>query len=944
MSIVRIEEDNIERYTLLANPRYTFSSSSSGVTGSLPLFADGSSTLKDVYSSPGLYVSLVPATAASANITIVSTTSIANDEIELISSDGTVVTYIFKTGTTGDLSSGKVIVSTDGSPTVTDYASRLVSAILSSNGHNGKITATSSGTIVTLVQREAGDTGNTVITLTNVTTEITKVDFSGGKKEFNSGDPNGDADVESLRAAVKAQITGTNGSGAVGQYLDLVNSLPSSRKFSKSQKVIRFDPTVNINPNFLRKKAIRQNLFPYYRHTYNTAQWAYTNYHTLNFVTGGNLPSNSVIIYPAGTGTYALENQNALAPSASFTFDFYINPRYTQEYIGQPIAPGTIFHMSSCYALSLVTGSSRGLDGKVDGFRLLLQLSQSAEISPSRCVISTNTVTAPTSNADKGFLFASSDNSLKLNNWHHVGVRWGGPNTNGGTGSFVIDGVDQGTFVITSQSCMQSFFEGTGTPSDPDALFLGNFFEGTNSGNASINGAIAGYFNSYSRTNEGVTAFGSSADDVFIEPVNAQFRHPLNAELHDIKIFKTYRNDQQLLTSSMMGYPLVTGSSPITGSQDIIFYVPPLFTKTTLSRNVLQTPFQNLENTVTDDPFNVAMSFGVGGHELNLENFVKDFVRDAHPKLLNLTASEITVTTNTAQTANYFLYESGSLRKRNITVLPCDNGRFKPNYSILLQSGTTEKYTNDFGITDLSSISLTDMVNKDDSLTFASMYAVDRNVTGSLTGNLIVPILENSTIEPGVGAGQYLTILQRTGDNSSNEVSFFDVSNMFYGDRIKPGSVTLTDLSVTGSAGRVSIKLKDDGYGNLYRADSLTPHAKWASVGNVLYEEGILVVKSPNIPMFGVNSWEISFEGERNIHVYEVNVPAPKGLVNSSTNPTFQPMLPSDYPSETASSFVYVTGIQLHDENLNVVGRANLAQPVIKRDGDRIVFRLRMDY
>jgi hypothetical protein len=55
-------------------------------------------------------------------------------------------------------------------------------------------------------------------------------------------------------------------------------------------------------------------------------------------------------------------------------------------------------------------------------------------------------------------------------------------------------------------------------------------------------------------------------------------------------------------------------------------------------------------------------------------------------------------------------------------------------------------------------------------------------------------------------------------------------------------------------------------------------------------------------------------------------------------------MLPSDYPSETAKSFVYITGIQLHDENLNVVGRANLAQPVIKRDGDRIVFRVRMDY
>lgn len=825
MSIIRIEEDNIERYALLANPRCSFSSSSLGVIGSLPLFADGSSTLKDVYASQGLYVAATPP---------------ANNQ---------------------PISSG--------------------SAPSAQN----------------------------------------------------------DSDLESMRSFAKMMMTGTDGFGAVGHYLEVVNSLPSSTKFSKSQKVIRFEPSVRLDPNFIRKKITRQMLFPYYRHVYNTAQWSYTNYHTLNFVTGGNLPTQSVIMYPAGTGTYALENMNAYAPSSSFTFDFYINPRYTQEYVGQPISPGTIFHMSSCYALSLVTGTSRGVDGKVDGFRLLLQLSQSAEIPPKNCIVGSSTVTAPGSTADPGFLFVSNDNSLKLNNWHHIGVRWGGINVSHGTGSFMIDGIEQGTFVVTSQSCMQANAPEFADFSDPDALFLGNFYEGPNKDTSTI----ASFFNSSSAAQEGFTSFGGVID-YESDPVHYNFTHPLNAELHDIKIFQTYRNDQQLLTSSMIGYPLVTGSNPLTGSQDIVFYVPPLFTPSTLPRSVLQTPFQFLDNSVTDDPFNVAMSFGVGGHDLNLENFVKDFVRDAHPRLLNLTASEITVTTNTAQTANYFLYESGSQRKRNITALPCDNGRFKPDYTILLQSGTTEKYTNDFGITQLSIIGLNNMVSTGSMLSFANMYASDRNMTGSITGNLIVPILDDATIEPGVGAGQYLTILQRTGDSSSNEVVFFDISNMFYGDRIKPGSVILTDLSVTGSAGRVSITLKDDGFGNLYRANALTPNATWASVGNVIYEEGILVVKSPNIPMFGADSWEISFEGERNIHVYEVNVPAPKGLVNSSTNPTYQPMLPSDYPSETANSFVYVTGIQLHDENLNVVGRANLAQPVIKRDGDRYLFRLRCDY
>ena len=208
----------------------------------------------------------------------------------------------------------------------------------------------------------------------------------------------------------------------------------------------------------------------------------------------------------------------------------------------------------------------------------------------------------------------------------------------------------------------------------------------------------------------------------------------------------------------------------------------------------------------------------------------------------------------------------------------------------------------------------------------------------------VTPISDSGSIEPGVGPGSVLTVLQRTQDNSSNQMSFFNISNMFYGDRIKAGSVVLRDTAVTGTNGRVQITLRDDGYGNLYRGDCTTDHPRWASVGNVIYEEGIIIVKSPQVPLFGSKEWEISFEGERKVHVFELNVPAPKGYINSSTNPTFQNMVPTDYANDTDSSFVYLTGIQIHDENLNVIGRANMAQPVVKRDGDRIVFRLRMDY
>ena len=142
----------------------------------------------------------------------------------------------------------------------------------------------------------------------------------------------------------------------------------------------------------------------------------------------------------------------------------------------------------------------------------------------------------------------------------------------------------------------------------------------------------------------------------------------------------------------------------------------------------------------------------------------------------------------------------------------------------------------------------------------------------------------------------------------------------------------------------MTFKVRDDGRGNLYRADSKTAHAKWSSVGNILYEEGIAVIKTPNMPFFGKDSFRVTFNGERNVYVLEVVVPAVTSLFNSSSNPTYKELAPSDYVSETAKKFTYLTGINLHDNNLNVIGRANLAQPIIKREEDRVVVRLRMDF
>ena len=831
MSIIKINKDNFERYSLLTNPTRTFSSASNnvagfmsvGITGTLPLFTDRSSAVKDVFSG------------------LIHNSSASNDQ-----------------------------------------------------------------------------------------------------------------QLENLRsAAVSAAATQQNFFGAVESYFTNVNSLPSSSMYDKKQSVIRFEPGVRFNPDFLRKRSVKEVLFPYYRSEYQSLQWSYTNYHSLNFVTCSYLPTASVLIYPAGTGTVALENTNFYAPSSSFTFDFYVNPRYTQENVGDEFRAGTILHMSSSYAISLVTGTEYGIDGKKSAFRLLLQLSQSAEIPPSSVSISGIRAQASgRSAADQRFLFVSPDNVLKHNTWHHVAIRWGGINTQNGTGSFVIDGEEVSTFAISSASVMAPIQTAT-DHWDADALFIGNFYEGSNYDTD----PIAGFFNSTAAQEFGTLTFSTNVDR---DPRDAKFNHPLNAEIHDLKIFNVYRSLGQIAETKQSGINFssnfrrlgVSGSSPLlsgsSAADGLLFYLPPFFTKESPTRYVNQTPFFYAIGS-TDDPFNVAMSFGVGGHELNLQNFTREFVRGFYPRPFGLEAARIDNTLSVAQTANYLIYESGSNRKRNISVLPCDNGKFYPNFQTLLtgssatlSSGSAyDKFVNDFGGLDFSRISLNNMVS---TASLSSINAVSDALSDTDVNSLLTPLLGASPENPGGYPGNILTILQRTKDPSSNEVVFFDVSNMFYGDQIKPKSVILKDLAVTGTNGRVQITLRDDGYGNLYRADARSTHATWASVGNVIYDEGIIVIKSPNIPMFGSDAWELTFEGQRNIHVLEINVPVEKGQINSSSNPSFQDLIPSDYPSETSNSFVYLTGLQLHDENLNVVGRANFAQPIVKRDGDRYTVRLRMDF
>lgn len=775
-----------------------------------------------------------------------------------------------------------------------------------------------------------------------------------------------------VKTASTDRASGREITGSVGGYIESVSS--ASKRKNRALEVERFTPTTKLTQYSVSKSNIKDMLMSYYKSEYPDSTWAYTNYNSLNFFASGSgassFPTGSVLLYPnlplSDVKFPTWQHSGSYGLSGSFSFDFHINPRYGWDGIDEGhYKAGTIFHLSSSYALSLVSGSARDINGNLSAFRLQLQLSHSADIEPS---------SAMSGPYPRDLIFLSDDNCINLNNWHHVVVRWGTDRINFGTGSFIVDGIERGTFAVPSSSIALS----TGS-NEPRVLCVGNYYEGTNSGTSLQDYFFSEDIASYDGV-EQLTALSSLSHE---GPQSFAFRHPLKAEVHNLMIRRKYFSDADIMNSSSFGPSSISPT-------DVALYVPPFFVEETGIRRtstagssdpakagdrggVIQTPFFAIDGT-TDDPFNVAVAFGVGGHYINLENFTKDFATGRFPRLLSLSASLISETTD-EKSANEFLYSDPGVAKRNLTIMPCDDGKFDPNFGPLLSEQYKNKFTDHNGTTRIDYINLDNLLSMDSiQRTGMTQGDPDSSTSAGFTAELVGPspetpglppgsstsnyfaevqkssysaLLGDSTFDRGVQKSKPLTIFQRIQDPSSDQVTIFNISNLYYGRRIQPTTFMMKDVSLSGSMGVVGVTIKDDGRGGLYRADCLTPHSTHNSIGNIFYDEGVVLVKSPHLYFFGKNQFEMSFRGVFNIYSTKYEIVAPAGMLNSSSNPSFIDSYGTMKPSGDLlddEGFVYISGMNLHDENMNVVARANLAQPIMKRESSKILFKIAIDF
>ena len=698
------------------------------------------------------------------------------------------------------------------------------------------------------------------------------------------------------KANTDAQAGLTDLSKPLDTYLGLIDEAPKDVRYTKQIDAFRFDPPFKFTKNTTEKNVIRNVLMPYHRHKYENCGFWYTNYNTLNFFDNDKIPSASVLAYPSVDERYHLPD--------SFSVNMWINPRYSSA--DKDYRAGTILHISSSICLSLVSGSSVDEFGAEDTFKLLLQLSQSADIPPS-----TIDLNSPSGTYPRDLIFTSSQ-FLKKNNWHNILVAWSN-STNNNTGSIFID-TEETLFHVPSASVSAN------TDRSPPCLLLGNYldadYEGLKSW-ASIVGTDASTAEGY-RTDSGVEAS---------EVSTYQLSHPLNAEIHDVRIYNKFIN------KNLTKYKTISDTSPAS-TDDLIFYVPAYFFPSSSQRNVLVTPFQEITST-TNDPFSVQFSFGVGGKSLNLENYTLDFVTMEQPRHYGLFPQKINTTIQNI-TADNYIYDTGSNVKRNMTILPNDNGLHKPIYDLLEKSlmSSSAMFKKSGRASDYSIISLENLIPT------SSLFPGLVFTTGSIFDQIVGSAPDN----PGVAPGSVLTIAQRTRDVSSNEITVLDISNLYYGSKIHPKSFHLYEENLTGSGGDISVNIKDNGRGGLYRADCLTAQADWNNIGTILYEEGAAVIKTPNLFYYGKDKVDMKLRGEQQLHSLVMNIPAFTGFFMSSSNKTYEKYPPDSAPSNENLSTVHISTVNIHDDNFNVIMQANFAQPINKTEEDEFVIRLKQDF
>lgn len=715
-------------------------------------------------------------------------------------------------------------------------------------------------------------------------------------------------------------------------------------------------------------KSSLENLNDYYKVLNPQFSYSVSNYFSLNFFSVEGQSNDRALLYltPSNRRKYYeiydsefVDNSIVNNEITPFTLDFYINPRYTD--VSGSYSAGTIFYISGVISLSLIDHGDYDIDNNIKSFKLLLQLGNDSNTSPSNSLIGS-------------YIFTSS-NYIDHNTWNRITVRWGGEYSNNGTGSIYINDSIDSNFYYPGNTL------GSYQINDVMPIYIGNHSNISNSKN---------FFNQ-GNTNKGVTGWFDTSNPTI------NFTNQLNAELHHILFSRIYYTDSEIFNFSnnikdiskqfqdLNTTTLVSGSFHSSNKKieinnyfnnkdhDILYVIPSFW------YNIKKYDDFADEQLIQCTPYNLSSAFNEGIHNLNIENFLLNYASSLIEKSVPyIFGCDLTLENN-----DDLFYDDFKNKVRNLLLLPCDDGNFLHDCSII--TNEIKFHTNQINPI-IKKYDNNQIYNKtyDETIDILKiLYSNPINDCVELYNKSYKEIIEDKILKkyfftPGFLnlrnnfkfidliknfdlSGSYqkidlkipkninspdrlltnddkdkFLIYRNTSQDIYNNFSIFNISNLFYGSYIKENSLSLIDESYHGFS-KIKITLKDNGEGVIYRADSKTKHAEWSKVGNLYGNEGFITILSPALHRFGKNNFSVQFNGTQSVYVYKINAILPGGKVNKSVNPTW-------VDSEDDNEYVYITDINLHDNNYNVVMKAKLAQPIYKGKNDKFMIRLKYDF
>ena len=258
--------------------------------------------------------------------------------------------------------------------------------------------------------------------------------------------------------------------------------------------------------------------------------------------------------------------------------------------------------------------------------------------------------------------------------------------------------------------------------------------------------------------------------------------------------------------------------------------------------------------------------------------------------------------------------------------------------------------------------------------------------------------LRNSLNFYGTRSPHYLVSFSDTEIGSWNkdqqDLNVISVPKIFYGSRIKHGSMSLK-FYITGT---LVGELKDEKYnGELIQVGPVGSVGSGSVAGVAMYEEGFVILTGSwdltegfdyDFDSLTTGSWtrfacgandgincstsasfDFSFKGHTETQILTMYAHARRGEVNYSNNPTFleygqtKTFLSSSklyiendnqtIKNTVSSSYdgfdapferqVYVSRVAIYDDEKKLIGVATLSNPVLKKEGQDLSFKLKLD-